>query len=148
MVRWAPEASLVVLTLADQIFGGGMPPHLQDRLKSVPALGLWVEKYGRDAALSNFHRDKCSLFLHKEFIERPEDWSAIRRRRLFPLQRPHRPPAVVFQRGFSRAGRLWMENVHALKRLGFHGRAGLRYALEYPRWVLWRRLTLAHSRDT
>ena len=149
-VRWAPEASLVVLTLADQIFGVGMPPHLSHLLttRRAPALGLWIEKYGRDAAVFNFHRDKCSLFLHREFIERDDDWTAIRRRRLFPIQRPHRPPAVVFQRGFSTAGRLWLENVHALKRLAFHSRAGLRYAFEYPRWLLWRRLALAESRDT
>lgn len=53
-MRWAPEASLVVLTLADRIFDAGMPPHLQKRLNTnrAPTLKLWIEKYGRFGALS------------------------------------------------------------------------------------------------
>jgi len=148
-LRWAPEASLVVFALAEQLFGATVPRQLLASFNTprAPALILWIERYGRRAALSNFHGDKCSLFLHREFVEDPADWADIRRRRLFPIQRPHRPPAVVFQRGFSTAGRLWMENIHALRRLIFHGFAGLRYALEYPRWSLLRRLRLAGFGD-
>ena len=148
-LRWAPEASFVVLTLAQELFGATIPLQLQASLNTrrAPALKLWIERYGKHAALSNFRGDKCSLFLHEEFVDSPADWAAVRRRRLFPVQRPHRPPAVVFQRSFSVAGRLWMENVHALTRLKFHGLAGLRYALEYPRWSLLRRLRLADCGD-
>lgn len=148
-IRWAPEASLVVFTLAEQLFGAPAPRQLLKsfNIPRAPSLILWIERYGRRAALSNFHGDKCSLFLHQEFVEDPKDWADIRRRRLFPIQRPHRPPAVVFQRGFSTAGRLWMENIHALRRLIFHGFAGLRYAMEYPLWSLLRRLRLAGFGD-
>jgi len=52
---------------------------------------------------------------------------------------------VVFQRGFSALGRIWMEKAHALRRLRFHGFAGLRYVVEYPRWIVLRRLRLADS---
>ncbi|HET9215901.1 MAG TPA: nucleotidyltransferase family protein [Terriglobia bacterium] len=146
-VRWAREATLVVFTLAEQLFGGVCPSQMRNVLKSPvsPALCLWIERYGRRSAISNFHADKSSLFLHREFVDHPADWAAIRRRRLFPMHRPHRPPAVVFQRGFSAIGRIWMEKLHALRRLRFHGIAGLRYVFEYPRWMFLRRLRLAGS---
>ena len=145
-LMWAPEATLVVFTLAERLFGATVPPRLQEMLNTThtPAIRLWVERYGRQAALNNFHGNKCSLFLHKEFVESRLDWALIRRKRLFPIQRPHRPPAAVFQRGFSTAGRLWMENLHAMKRLMFHGKAGFSYLLQYPRWTLLRRLRLAN----
>jgi hypothetical protein len=146
-VRWAREATLLVFTLATQLFGGVIPAELRDTLKSplAPALHLWIERYGKKSALSNFHGDKCSLFLHREFVDDPSDWAAIRKSRLFPLRRPHRPPAVVFQRGFSALGRIWMEKAHALRRLRFHALAGLRFVAEYPRWIVLRRMRLAES---
>jgi Uncharacterised nucleotidyltransferase len=147
-VRWAREATMIVFTLAEQLFGAAIPARLQSSLKSPlsPVLNLWIERYGRYSAVSNFHGDKCSLFLHREFVESSSEWTMIRRRRLFPFHRPHRPPAVVFQRGFSAIGRIWMEKAHALRRLMFHSLAGLRYVLEYPRWIVLRRL--AESGDS
>jgi hypothetical protein len=144
-IRWAREATLVVFTLAEQLFGGICPPQLHSLLKTPvsPALYLWIERYGRRSAISNFNADKSSLFLHREFVDDSAEWATIRRRRLFPMRRPHRPPAVVFQRGFSAIGRIWMEELHALRRLRFHGFAALRYAFEYPRWIFLRRLRLA-----
>src|SRR5678815_4574595 len=108
-VRWAPEASLIVFTLAERLFGATIPAELQRVLRTPlsPALNLWIERYGRHSALTNFHDDKCSLFLHREFVDSPSEWASIRRKRLFPVRRPHRPPAVVFQRGFSNIGRVW-----------------------------------------
>jgi hypothetical protein len=148
-VRWAREATLIVFTLAEQVFGAAVPLPVLDSLKTPlsPALNLWTERYGRRAALSNFNSDKCSLFLHREFVDSPSEWAIIRRRRLFPLRRPHRPPAVVFQRGFSTIGRVWMEKAHAFGRFRFHGMAALRYLMEYPRWAVLRRLRLAESGD-
>jgi Uncharacterised nucleotidyltransferase len=146
-IRWAPQATLIVFTLAEQLFGAPIPAQLRSTLRTplFPALNLWIERYGKYSALSNFHDDKSSLFLHREFVESASEWAAIRRKRLFPIRRPHRPPAVVFQRGFSNLGRVWMEKAHAFGRLRFHGLSGLRYALEYPRWVVLRRMRLAHS---
>jgi len=148
-VRWAREATMIVFALAEQLFGAAIPAHLQSSLMSPlsPALNLWIERYGKYSAVSNFHGDKCSLFLHREFVESSSEWAMIRRRRLFPLHRPHRPPAVVFQRGFSAIGRIWMEKAHASRRLLFHSVAGLRYVLEYPRWIVLRRLRLAEFGD-
>ena len=146
-VRWAREATLVVFKLAEQLFGGVIPAEVRDlRSPLTPALQLWIERYGRQSALSNFHGDKSSLFLHREFVDDASEWAMIRRRRLFPLHRPHRPPAVVFQKGFSALGRIWMEKAHALRRLRFHGLAGLRYVVEYPRWIVLRRLRASGHR--
>ena len=144
--RWVAEASLVVFSLSRDLFGARIPQQIQDRLTTrlSPALNLWIERFGRRSARSNFSGDKCSLFLHREFVENPVEWTHIRRRRLFPIRRPHRPPAIVFQRGFSVTGRLWMENIHALRRLWFHSVTGLRYACEYPVWTF-RRARLAGS---
>ena len=146
-VRWAREATLIVFTLAEQLFGSAIPAQMRESLNTpiAPALHLWIERYGRQSAVSNFQGDKCSLFLHREFVEDPVAWATIRRRRLFPLHRPHRPSAIVFQRGFSALGRTWMEKIHAMRRLRFHGFAGLRYVFEYPRWMVLRRLRLAES---
>lgn len=144
-IRWAREASLLIFTLAERVFRAQMPDDVRAMLSTnlSPALNLWIDRYGHRAALSNFNRDKSSLFLHREFVDIPSHWAAIRRRRLLPVHRPHRPPAVVFQRGFSSTGKFLMESTHAVRRLKFHSLAGVRYALEYPRWVLLRRLRLA-----
>lgn len=148
-LQWAPEATQIVFALAELLFGGHAPAEVRSALETrlSPALALWIERYGQHSALSNFHDDKSSLFLHEEFVENPSDWAAIRRRRLFPVQRPHRPPAVIFQRDFSRAGKMWMDGAHALRRLSFHGMAALWYAVEYPRWILLRRLRLAEAEN-
>lgn len=145
-IRWAREACLLVFGLADRLFGSGMPPlgHLLTT-RLTPAVELWIRRYGQRSAMANFQRDKSSLFLHAEFVESRAQWAEVRRRRLLPVQRPHRPPAVIFQRGFSATGRVWMETLHSARRVKFHSLAGLAYFLEYPRWVLLRRLRPAAS---
>lgn len=146
-VRWAPEAGFVVLTLTEKLFGARIAPYLRSALKTCnsPALDLWVDRYGLRMAAANFHLDKSTLFLHREFVDNASDWSEIQRRRLVPMHRPHRPPAVVFQRGSSAVGRSWMEGMHAMKRLRFHSVAAARYLLEYPQWVALRRIRLART---
>jgi hypothetical protein len=99
--------------------------------------------YGLRAALSNFHDDKYVLFLYREFVDDPAAWNLVERRRLLPLRRPHRPPAIVFQRGRSDFGRRWMESVHALRRLWFHLSAGFQYAWQRPQWMMRRGACLA-----
>jgi len=139
-LRWVLEATVVVFGLAELLFGASIPDEMKGRLSSVSfgALDLWTERYGRSSALANFRNDKYSLFLHREFVENPADWAGIRRQRLFPMHRPHRPPAVVFQRGFSRWGQLRMESFHALSRLKFHAISAFGYAWEYPQWRRYR----------
>lgn len=147
-IHCARDASYVVLGLAARLFGAPLRPDVERAMKTAlsPPLTLWMDLYGVKAAMNQFSRDKSSLFLHREFVPDRQDWRLIRRRRLFPSNPPHRPPAIVFQRGFSQVARRWMETRHALRRLHFHGAALLRYATAYPRWMFLRRLRAAESR--
>jgi hypothetical protein len=105
---------------------------------------LWIEKYGRRSALANFRGDKYSLILHAQFIDDPAAWSVIRRQRLFPCRRPHRPPAEVFQRGFSRWEKWRVNGSHGLGRFKFHARAVLTYAWARIEWEYHRKFAAAH----
>jgi putative nucleotidyltransferase-like protein len=146
-IRWAPEATAIVFGLCEHLFGASIPPQIQPYLMTplYPAMKLWNERYGRKSALTNFRNDKSSLFLYKEFVDDASAWSGIWHRRLFPVRRPHKPPAIVFQRGFSYSGRLWMEGLHAFRRLKFHSLSGIWYAFEYPRWMFLRRSSLERN---
>jgi len=134
-VRRLQAAAAVIFHLADRLFGAPLPPDVTADLRTPAALALWADRYGIVSALSNFRSDKFSLFLHREFLDANSDWTAVRRRRLFPIQRPHRLPGIVFQRGFSRLEKAWIDQAHALRRMKFHALAAARYALEYPRWA-------------
>ena len=138
---WVPEATMVVFGLAELLFGACIPEKIKAQFSSVSfaALALWIERYGRPSALANFRNNKYSLFLHREFVEDPAAWAGIRRQRLFPTRRPHRPPMVVFQRGFSRWEELRIVALHALSRLKFHAISAFGYAWEYPKWLRCRR---------
>jgi hypothetical protein len=146
-VRWAPEATAIVFGLCEHLFGASIPTRIQPSLTTSlsPALKVWNKRYGQRSALSNFRDDKSSLFLYREFVDDASAWSKIWHRRLFPVRRPHKPPSIVFQRGFSYTGRLWIEGMHAIRRLKFHSLSGIWYAFEYPRWMLLRRSSLERN---
>jgi hypothetical protein len=140
-LRWVPEATMVVFTLAELLFGAPIPGEIKKQLTGAryPVLALWSERYGKRSALANFRNDKYSLFLYREFVEDSVAWAGIRRRRLFPIQRPHRLPPAVFQRRYSRLIRSWMNGWYALRRVNFHAVSLFRYVLEYPQWMRLRR---------
>jgi len=144
-LRSVSEATAVVFGLAEILFGGLSPPEIKARQSSdsFAALALWVRRYGRAAALTNFRSNKYSLFLHREFVTDPVVWADIRRRRLFPTNRPHLLPATVFQRGYSLREKLWIDARHMLRRFKFHLQAALGYAWEYPRWTHYRKTQLS-----
>src|SRR5215475_7592072 len=139
-LRWVPEATMVVFSLAEILFNAPIPEAIKDQLISAryPVLTLWTERYGRSSALANFRNDKYSLFLHREFVRDSVTWAGIRKRRLFPLQRPHRLPAAIHRRS-SRLARLWMNGCGAIRRVRFHAAWVFKYAWEYPHWMRLRR---------
>lgn len=130
------DAGGVVLSLVARLFGGRVPGALSAWTTEPlpPALTLWVERYGVFSALENFSGNKFSLFLHREFIQDPDAWRAIQRRRLLPLHWPHRVAQATSPQLRSRlkAGR--KQGFHSLRRLAFHGAAVFRYFFELPRW--------------
>ncbi len=131
-----PLAAGVVFSLTASLFGVEIPAAIKSWTTQAltPALALWVERYGRDSALENFRGDKFSLFLHREFVQDLSAWRDIRRRRLFPFQRPHRAVRASSQRFSSRLTAAWKQRVYAFRRVRFHLGAALRYAWELPRW--------------
>jgi hypothetical protein len=147
-LRWAPEASQVIFSLATSLFGAPVPCSMRARTAIYPALTGWVEKYGKFSALQNFSGDKYSLLLHQEFLDSPADWRAIRARRLFPLRAPPRLPEALRPPGASSLGRLWRESRNVLRRLYFHTGSNFRFTLEYPRWRLKRRALMAGSLES
>jgi Uncharacterised nucleotidyltransferase len=100
----------------------------------TPELQIWVDRYGRNSALCNFSEDKFSLFLVKEFVEGRNGWRAVRGRRLFPLQAPHRLHATIKKSAFAGLTEKYRDGLRFIRRLGFHMRGTLLYAWEYPRW--------------
>lgn len=142
-----PEASEMVFSLAEKLFGGSARPEIKARRPSriSPVVDLWIERYGHRAALANFRNNKSSLFLHGEFVDDRSAWAKIWRRRLFPMHRPHRLPDVLCKRGPQGLGRRWAEHLHILRRFKFHAFSALCYAWEYPQWRLHRRARLLAS---
>lgn len=143
-LRWLPEASTVVFSLAQKLFGGPFPAELKTLVdpKFSATIDKWVELYGLPGAVANFRNNKNSLFLHREFVTDHLKWAEIRRRRLFPLRLPHHLPNVLFHDGASSSKRRLTQYLHGLRRLKFHVFSAIAYACEYPRWQLLRRVRI------
>ena len=137
---WVPEASIVVFTLAQKLFGGSFPAKLKVQVdpKFSATVDKWIELYGLPGALANFRNDKNSLFLHREFVKDQSKWSGIRRQRLFPFRWPHQLPNVLFNHGPGGSKSRVTQYLHGLRRLKFHVFSAIGYAWEYPRWQLLR----------
>lgn len=141
-VRWVPEISTVVFNLSQNLFGSFVPSGFSPRVdpQFAAMAGKWIELYGLPGALANFRGNKNSLFLHREFVKDRSKWGEIRRRRLFPLRRPHQLPNVLFTSGPSSLKRRLTQHLHSIRRLKFHVLSAMRYAWEYPRWQFHRRV--------
>lgn len=135
-LRWVPEVSTLVFNLTRVLFGSSVPAEVNPRVdpKFSAIAGAWIDLYGMPGALANFRGNKNSLFLHREFVTDRSRWAEIRRRRLFPLRRPHQLPEVLFNQGPSGLRRTLNQQLHGLRRLKFHALSAVRYACEYPRW--------------
>jgi putative nucleotidyltransferase-like protein len=131
-----PEIAGVVLLLVASVFGASIPPRIRaetvDTLSG--ALVLWVERYGKQSALDNFSRNKFGLFLHREFVDDPAVWRRVRRKLLFPMQRPNRAAVAGTSRLSARLGASWKQTLYSGERLVHHLVAALRYGWESYRW--------------
>jgi hypothetical protein len=131
-----PEITGVVLSLASRLFGASIPSYTRaetvETLRSV--LVLWVERYGRQSALDNFSTNKFGLFLHREFVNDPVVWRRVRRKLLFPLQRPNQAVVARTNRLSARLGAAWKQTLYGGKRVRHHVMAALRYGWESHRW--------------
>jgi hypothetical protein len=127
----------IATLLATNIFGAFSPTELSewtvDRLP--PAIRLWVDRYGRDAALAGFPGTKLYLFLEAELRQGQPSWQLNKTSRLLPL---HRAPRIVHGRKsdplWTRMRREFVQYRFVLFRLRFHVTQGVRYMLESVRW--------------
>jgi Uncharacterised nucleotidyltransferase len=144
---WVPEASTVVFSLAQKLFGGPFPAKLRAQVdpKFSAMVDMWIELYGLPGALANFRNNKNSLFLHREFVKDQSMWAEIRRRRLFPFRRPHQLPNVLFNHGPSGSKSRLTQHLHGLRRLKFHVFSVIGYAWEYPRWQFLRKVRTSNQ---
>ena len=139
-IRSVPEASTVVFRLAQKLFGVSTPVEFVAQVspKFSTIVDLWIDRYGLSGALGNFQNNKCSLFIHREFVDDRSAWAEVWRRRLLPLRRPHHLPKVLFNHRQTSLRRKWAHYLHSLQRLRFHACSAAGYAWEYPQWRLLR----------
>ncbi|HLI33799.1 MAG TPA: nucleotidyltransferase family protein [Terriglobia bacterium] len=130
--RRLSEATAVVLSLAFCLFSPEIPAEVETLLGESlrPAMVMWVTLYGLRLALGNFSSSKDSLHLHRLFVEDPRLWAAVRRRKLYPVQRP-----TVPQRGHrGRFRARYKQIIHVARRIHFHVGSALHYVWELPAW--------------
>jgi hypothetical protein len=139
-LRWMPEASTVVFRLVQKLFGVSAPAEfvaqVSPRFSAI--VDLWIDRYGLSGALGNFQNNKCSLFIHREFVDDRSVWAEVCRRRLFPFRRPHHLPKVLSNHEPTGLRTKWAHYLHSLQRLKFHVCSAIGYAWEYPRWRILR----------
>lgn len=134
--RWLPEASGLVFSMAADLFGVPVPAAAAPCTTAAltPAMRLWIQRYGTGLALGNFRASKLSLFLQREFMEDAETWREVRRRRLLPVQRPHRVPLGSTATLGGRVAAHCAQAAHTVRRLAFHLSSCLRYGWESYWW--------------
>jgi Uncharacterised nucleotidyltransferase len=134
-LSWAQrEASTAIgLTtlLASQIFGGEVPPQLEEWTTArLPAgVKLWAAEYGEESVLADFPGKKLYLLLEQELRGNSS------RKVLLPLQPPPRIVRVRSHDSLWTRARSDVQQVRfILFRLRFHVVEGLRYMVEAWRW--------------
>jgi hypothetical protein len=126
----------VVFSLAAGIFGAAVPAIVDVEVIQPmrrPLL-LWVNRYGRGSALSNFAGNKHSLLLHRELVPDDETWREIRRKRLFPLHWPARAAQASTSSLSSRLAAGWRQGFYIARSLLHHTIATAQFAWESARW--------------
>lgn len=127
----------VVTLLASHIFGCRVPSQLEGwTVETLPAaIGLWADRYGRQALLADFPGTKLYLLLEDELARGDSSWQKKKRICLFPL---HRVPPIAYA-GPEDDVLKWLNREiyqarFILYRLRFHLIEGLRYMIEAARW--------------
>lgn len=127
-----------VTLLATLLFGDHAPRELlcwsTDRLPRAER--LWIEMYGRRVLLADFHASKLYLLLCQQLTDRSQTQRGSRWRFLLPQ---HLWPVRITQgpageRIWARVLRYRFELAFVLRRLKFHLRTSLPYAIECVRW--------------
>jgi hypothetical protein len=131
-----PEMVGVVFSLAAGLFGAAVPTVIDaDIIRTMRyPLALWLYRYGCDSALANFADNKYCLFLYREFVPDDATWREIRRRRLFPLQRPNRAARASTPEISARLAAGWKQGSYVARRLFRLLIATVPYTWEFIQW--------------
>ena len=128
-----PEIADFVFLLSSKLFDVALPEAIRARAcKLKPALVLWIQRYGKEWALSKYPGSKLSLLVQNELIADRETWKEIRRRKLFPFL----PGGSAVRRNTTLAnrGQTHPKLSRVFNRIRFHGPATLAYLRQLPRW--------------
>jgi hypothetical protein len=127
-----------VTSLATLLFDDFAPRELtQWSLRRLPsAARLWIETYGRRVLLADLQSSKLYMLLRhqlhtKSQAQQPSRWRFLLPYHWWPVRITHGPPE---ERLPTRLLRYRFEAGHAFRRLRFHLRTSIPYAIESRRW--------------
>jgi hypothetical protein len=123
--------------LSSQIFGGKVPPELEEwtSARLPAAVRLWADHYGRESILADFPGTKLYLLLQEALRGNDDEWKHTKRTRLLPLNRPPRIVSVSTDDKVSKRLRSELYQIRfIIFRLRFHVFEGLHYMVEAFRW--------------
>lgn len=134
--RHAAIAIGLATLLSSRIFGGEVPPQLDEWTDRLPAsVLLWADQYGRESLLADFPGTKLYLLLQEQLRAGEGSWKQTKRRSLLPV---HRAPRIVSVSTHDGAWKRIRSEVYQLRfvlfRLRFHVVEGTRYLIEASRW--------------
>jgi hypothetical protein len=123
--------------LSSQIFGGEVPPALEEwtSARLPAAVRLWADQYGRESILADFPGTKLYLLLQEALRGNDDAWKQTKRNRLLPLSRPPRIVSVSTDDNVWKRLRSELYQIRfIIFRLRFHVFEGVHYMVEAFRW--------------
>jgi hypothetical protein len=126
----------IVTLLAAELFGEFAPRELIEwTVGTLPTpVRMWINRYGRQAVLTEFPGTKLYLLLEQELAADTPARRHTRRRKLLPVHLPGKIAAPTNRHRLSKVRGSFIEVRYRLFRLWFHVAAGVHYWLEARRW--------------
>jgi hypothetical protein len=126
----------IVTLLAAELFGEFAPRELIEwTVDTLPTpVRIWINRYGRQAVLTEFPGTKLYLLLEQELAADTPARRHTRRRKLLPIHLPGKIAASTNSHRLSMMRGSFIEVRYILFRLWFHIAAGVHYWLEARRW--------------
>ena len=136
------EFVVIVTEMAARLFAAPVPQLIQNWNAGIrPGPRIWIEHYARDWALSGlpvyefslFPRSKLALFLHKQYRSASSTEKSQHQDKP-PSSRLSRTALAIKREPSLLLNRAWWRRQHFFRRSVFRALAGVRYAVEIPRW--------------
>jgi len=126
----------IVTLLAAELFGQFAPRELIEwTVDTLPTrVRLWVNRYGRQAVITEFPGTKLYLLLEQELAADTPARRHTRRRKLLPVRLPDKIAESTNSHWLTRIRGSLIQMRYIVFRLRFHIAAGIHYRLEARRW--------------